>query len=406
MRVLIAHNRYFLRGGADRVFFQTASLLENRGHTVIPFSMKDERNLPTIYEKYFVEKLDYSKIGPSFKNLDTALKMIYSKEAKKKIEQLIKDTKPDIAHLHNIYGGITPSIVALLKKHNVPIVMTLHDYKLICPSYSISNNGKPCEKCKGGKFYNAVFSKCHKNSYLASLVYSTEALIHTFLKSYDNIDYFIAPSIFLKRKMCEFGIAEERIEYIPNFVDVKAVNPFFESKNYFLYTGQLLRAKGLFTLLETVRHLDKHYSLYIAGDGEQKNKLIEFAKEKKIENIRFLGHIKGEDLFKVISEAMFIVLPSECYENAPLSILEAFVYGKPVIGSNIGGIPELISAGETGLLFEPGNYEDLGKKINYLLKNPSKIIEMGKKARKRAEEEYNPEKYYQRLMAIYQLASG
>jgi len=402
MKVLIAHNWYFEGGGADRVFFDTKRILEKNGHIVIPFSMKDERNYDSEFKDYFVDKIDYSDIKPNFKNLKTALKMIYSIEAKNKIELLIRKTKPDIAHLHNIYGRLTPSILYALRKNNIPIVITLHDYKLLCPSYHMSFNGKTCEDCKGGKFYRAVIKRCHKNSYLASAVYTVESYIHSVLKTYEKcVDIFIAPSQFIRNKFIEFGFPEDKIEFVPNFVDAKFNIQFNMGKDYFLYSGKLLKIKGIFTLLKAVKGIDKAM-LYIAGDGELREEVKNYIRENKLDNVKLLGHLSRDELFKILADALFIVLPSECYENAPLAVLEAFALGKPVIGAKIGGIPEMIIDGETGFLFEPNNYEDLRKKLEFLINNPLKIIEMGIKAYNMVKEKYNPEIHYKLLTKIYE----
>lgn len=404
MKVVMAHNWYFVGGGADRVFFETAKLLEEHGHKVIPFSMKNSRNYDSPYKEYFVNEIDYSRIKLSFGNLKTALKMIYSFEARKKIDALIPKTKPDIAHLHNIYGRITPSIIYALKKYNIPIVMTLHDYKLICPSYHMTYNNKPCEDCKGNKYYKAIIKRCHKDSFLASSVYALETYLYSFLKTYiKHVDFLIAPSNFLKNKLIEFGIPGKKIIYIPNFVNINCDFSSSSAGNYFLYSGKLSPVKGLCTLLRAVKDLKK-YDLYIAGDGELRRELQDFARKNDLNNVRFLGHLGSQEMHRILKGAKFMILPSESYENAPLAVLEAFAMGKPVIGSNIGGIPEMVIDGETGLLFEPGNHEDLKEKIDYLLNNALKIVEMGKKARQKVEVGYNSALHYQRLMDVYQRA--
>lgn len=398
----MAHNWYFVGGGADKVFFETMKLLKKHGHTVIPFSMKDKRNYTSEYQDYFPDEIDYTTIKPSLGNLKTAIKMIYSSEAKQKIDALIQKTRPDIAHLHNIYGRLTPSILYALKKNKIPVIMTLHDYKLICPAYNMTSNGKPCEKCKNSRFYNAFFKKCVKKSYSASLVYTVESLIYSLFKTYiKNIDYFIAPSLFLKKKMVEFKIPEKKIVFIPNFIDVDDRYSSSIIGSYLLYIGKLLNVKGVYTLLKAVKGIEKAY-LYIAGEGDIRKKLEDYIKENNIKNVNLLGHLQNEKLYEILRNSMFVIVPTECYENAPLAILESFSLGKPVIGANIGGIPEMVIDRETGLLFEPGNYIQLREKIEYLLAHPKKIIEMGRNAKQKFEKEYNAELHYQRLMALYE----
>jgi glycosyltransferase involved in cell wall biosynthesis len=404
MKVLMAHNWYFVGGGADRVFFETVKLLEAHEHMVIPFSMKDKRNYASEYHEYFPDEIDYSKIQLSVRNLKTAASMIYSSEANEKINALINKTKPDIAHLHNIYGRLTPSILYALKKNNVPVVMTLHDFKLICPAYNMLRDGNVCEICKDGKYYRCIATKCHKRSYLASLVYALEAYIYSWLKTYlKHIRYFVTPSMFMRNKLIEFGIPQEKLVHIPNFVAFYSVTPNYDSKSYLLYSGKLLRTKGLKTLLKAIQELPD-IEVHIAGSGDMREELEEFVKDNKIRNVKFLGHLGEKELHQVLADARFVILPTECYENAPMSVLEAFSHGKPVVGANIAGIPEMVIEGQTGLLFEPGNHRDLKEKIIYLLGNPSKVIELGKNARKKIESEYNTDLHYERLMTLYKRA--
>jgi len=402
MKVLTVHNRYYIGGGDDRVAWETAKILEKKGHQVIPFAMTSNKNWKTEYSSYFVDEIDYSRVKLSLRNSKTAIKMIYSLESQKKIERLIKANHPDIAHLHNIYGRLTPSILRSLKKFKIPAVMTLHDYKLICPSYSMTYNGKVCERCKGGKYYKSVITKCHRNSHIASFLYCIETYIHKLMEIYEkNIDFFITPSRFMMNKMIDFGMPAKKFVHIPNFIELNLYNPAFKTSDYFLYLGRLSHEKGILTLIKSTKNL-KSAQLFIAGDGNLKKYLEVFVKEKKIKNVKFLGYLSGEKLTVTIRHADFVVLPSECYENCPMTILESFAYGKPVIGARMGGIPELIDDGINGLVFESGNSEDLAKKIKYFLNNSKKVIEMGKNARKKVEKKFNSDLYYQRLMDIYE----
>lgn len=402
----MAHNWFYVSGGADRVFFETMKLLQEHGHDVIPFSMKNPKNYDSIYKEYFVDEIDYKSIKPSIGNLKTALKMIYSLDAKKKMDTLIQKTRPDIVHLHNIYGRLTPSILYALKKNKVPAVMTLHDYKLICPSYSMLRNGKVCEFCKGGKYYRCLITRCHKNSYLASLVYVLESYLYAVLKAYFKyVEYFIVPSKFMRNKFIEFGFPGEKLVYIPNFVTSQCGQIECGNGSYLLYFGKLLRTKGLLTLFKAVSEIPDA-NLLVAGPGDMKDELEKYVKENKIGNIKFLGHLEKEELHKVLKQASFVIIPSECYENAPLAVLEAFAYGKPVIGANIGGIPEMVIDGETGMLFEPGNFNDLKEKIGFCISHRKMISEMGKKAREKIQKSFNAELHYQRLIEVYTKVLG
>lgn len=224
-------------------------------------------------------------------------------------------------------------------------------------------------------------------------------LHHKILHIYDLIDVFISPSIFLKKKIIELGFNKE-INFLPNFINIKEYTPKFEpGKKSICYFGRLSEEKGLFTLLEAIKNID--IRLKIIGEGQLEERLKAKVKNDKINNIDFLGYKTDNNLSKEIKDSMFIVIPSECYENNPRSILEAFALGKPVIGSKSGGIPELVNHGNTGLIFEPGNFADLRNKIIRLINDPDRIKEMGINARKFVEEMYNPEDHYQKLIKIY-----
>jgi len=226
--------------------------------------------------------------------------------------------------------------------------------------------------------------------------------LHKFLRIYErNVDFFIAPSNFLRNKVIEFGIHGAKIFHIPTFVDSREYSPEYNGDNYFIYFGRVSKEKGLFTLVQAMKDI-RTSKLLIIGEGELKKDLGKYILQENIASVKFLGHIKGERLKTTIRNSLFAILPSEWYENCPYSVLEAFALGKPVIGSNIGGIPELIEDGVDGLLFEPGNAEDLSAKISYLLNRRHLVQQMGRNARKKVKEEYNPELYYERLMEIYQ----
>lgn len=402
MKVLLVNKYFYLKGGPERHISKIRKILETKGHQAIPFSMQDDRNESTPFAKYFVSKIDFNSPMSLGDKLRAASRVIYSLEAKEKIEALIKEVKPDIAHLHNIAHQISPSVLHSLKKFDLPVIQTLHDYKLICPTYKMVAGGRICERCKGHEYYQTVLQRCNKGSFSFSLLNCVEMYLHKFLRIYEkNVDFFIAPSDFLRNKVIEFGISAGKIFHIPTFVDSREYSPQYNGDNYFVYFGKVSREKGLLTLVQAMKEI-KTSKLLIIGEGELKKDLEKYILQENIAGIKFLGHIKGERLKTTIRNSQLAILPSEWYENCPASILEAFALGKPVIGSNIGGIPELIEDGVDGFLFEPGNAEELSEKIAYLISQPRLREEMGKNAQKKMEEKYNPEVYYQRLMGVYQ----
>ena len=405
MRILFANKFFYFKGGSEYIFFDTARYLEKKGHKVIFFSMKDPQNLSSEYEKYFVSNVNYERMD--FKNIiQTSSKLLYSFEARTKIEKLIKEQKPDIVHLNNIYHQISPSILHSIKKYKLPVVMTLHDLKLACGSYLMSNRGKICEdcECRGKRFYYCFLNKCVKNSRAKSLLSTLEMYLHhKILKIYDLVDVFISPSNFLQSKLKQSRFKGETA-YLPNFVRLEGFVPEYKWKDMsIVYFGRLAAEKGLYTLIDAIKSI-KGVSLKIIGSGPLETDIRSKIDRERLKDVVLLGPKTGDDLKNEIKKAMFVVLPSIWYENNSRCVIEAFALGKPVIGSRLGGIPELVKDLETGLTFEPGNVEDLRMKIEYFINNPGKIIEMGKNARLFVEKKLNAETYYQGLMKIYNQA--
>jgi len=399
----MCHKFNFPLGGAETYLFDLCDGLRRLGHTIINFSTSNVRNLYSDYSRYFVKEIDFSKIlfcRPIY-NFKSGLKFIYSFEAKKNIECLINKYKPDIAHIHNIYHHITPSILKVLKKYGIPIVMTIHDYKLICPNYSLFTRNSPCERCKNGNYFNAIIYKCLQGSYLGSFLGCLEMYFSKIFKLYeDNIDLFIAPSVFVKNKLVDFGIDVKKIYYLPYAINLEGFNPRFNNGRYILYFGNISFKKGIDTLLISAKNFS-NTSFKIIGDGPDKVKLELFACREKLANVEFLGYRRREDLADFIRNALFVVIPSKWYEVCGLNIFESFASGKGVIASNIGGIPEFIDDGYTGLLFNPGDPDDLSEKISYLLNNSSKIEELGRNGFERIHRINDQKEHYRILLNIY-----
>jgi len=403
MKLLLINKFFFHKGGAERVFFDEKSILESRGNSVIPFSMKHSKNIQSKYEHYFVSNINYNNRGVLNASYSTG-RLLYSFQARRKIETLIKQEKPDIAHLHNIYHQISPSILHSLKKHKIPVIMTLHDYKLVCASYSMITNDGICEACKKGKYYNCYQKSCVKNSRAKSLLSTIEMYLHhNLLHIYNLVNIFISPSKFLIDRFHKMGF-KRQIEYLPNFVEPNEFDPEYDNEGRFIvYFGRISKEKGLITLIRAMQKLPD-ITLKIIGEGPLRGYVESEVKNLGLTNIKLLGYKAGDELKDIIRNCMFVVVPSEWYENNPRSAIESFALGKPVIGASIGGIPELVRHGETGLLFESGNVEDLRAKIEYLVAHMDEIVRMGKDARKFVEQELNEEKHYDELMRIYQKA--
>lgn len=406
MRIIMANTFHYARGGDCVYTLGLQELLEAHGHEVIPFAMHHPKNLHSSYSKYFVSYIDYVESLNNFgliTGLKVASRSVYSREAKKKMKELLDDLKPDIAHLQNIHNHLTPSILYPLKENNIPVVWTLHDYKLICPNTSFLRDGEICERCRKTRYYYAPITKCKKGSFAASLMACTESYVHRLLRIQKLVDVFVAPSNFLRNKLIEYGIDEDRIVSLPNFIDVGGDIGPAGVGDYILYGGRLSPEKGVDVLIEAARGIQGAHFI-IAGDGPQREELEGQAATVESSRIDFVGHQPQEKMRELLRAARFVVLPSKWYENCPYAILEAFSFGKPVTGARIGGIPELINDGTNGFLFEPGNVPDLIEKIQCLLKDDCLVDGMGNKAREKVRTEYSPDAYYKNLMSVYKSA--
>jgi glycosyltransferase involved in cell wall biosynthesis len=384
------------------------SLLENDGHEVHFFGMKGNENLPCPDEKYFINKIDYRK-AINAKNPINGLRVlwcsIYSFEAKKNISRLLDDIKPDIIHLHSIRHHLTKSILFEFAVRNIPVVWTLHDFKEICPNTSFYDGKTICEKCKGKKYRNIIWNKCKKGSLIASIITYFESKINNRAEYEKYVDLYISPSKFLRNKFIEYGYPPHKIINIPNFIELEEFNPHYEFENYLLFIGRLEKDKGLATMIKgfcRAKNFNSPLQLKIAGTGTIEKELKELACRMNISNIEFLGFQQGAALENLIKMAKGILIPSECYENYPYSGLEAMAYGKPIIASRIGGIPELVEHGITGFLFEPFNENDLAKQIDALNNlSKEKIGQMGRLARQKVEKVNSEEIYLPKIFNLY-----
>lgn len=408
MNILMVNNYYYHRGGDCTYFFALKKILEDRGHKVIVFAMNHPLNYASEYSKYFVSYINYDEEVKDI-NISSGLKVlkrtIYSNEARNKIDKLIAAERPDIIHIHNVHHHITPSIFYAIKKYDIPIIWTLHDYTMICPNTSFLSHGRICEKCKKNKYYWPSIEKCKKDSFSASTVAGCEAVIHKIMGIQDFISVFAASSDFLRNKFIEYGYPEDKVVRLDLCVDIQTsadTEGTSEGKeDYFMYVGRLSHEKGIYTLIDAAINVNS-CKLKIVGSGPIMKELIEYARLKDKNNmVEFLGQKNRDELGELYSNAKFIVIPSEWYETAGLVIFEAFKFGKPVIGSRIGGITEFVKDTERGLVFEPGNKEDLSAAIRYLLNNPDLVAEMGENGKKYIEEVHSAETHYEQLMKIY-----
>jgi glycosyltransferase involved in cell wall biosynthesis len=397
MKILVANNYFYLRGGAERVMFDDIRALANNGEEVIPFSVRDPANIPDAYSPHFARGVDVHATQP-LRRLRAARESIHCSNSAKAFESLADEVQPDILHCHNVYGRLTTSILPVARRLGIPAVLTVHDYKVVCPSYLMLRNGQPCHACVDGHYYRCAIHRCHKQRFGESAVYAAEAYFARLTDSYGAISKFLCPSRFIATLLLKSGIVAERIIYHPNSIDLQAHTPGCDG-DYVLYAGRLSREKGVATLVDAMK--GTNILLRIAGAGPLEPALRVQAERDGASRIVFEGHCDGERLADLYRNAAFAVVPSEWYENAPMAILESFAYGKPVVASRIGGIPELVANGENGYLFTWGNREELRAAVCRLWDDRQGRRRMGYNARAFVESGYSQDTRTASLLKIY-----
>lgn len=402
MRILEINKFYHTVGGVDRYFIELTKLLRSKGHQVAVFSMDSPKNLKSEWRKYFVSNISF--VNPDLKiGLRLFLRMLYSIEARQKISRLIDDFEPDIAHVHQIYHQISPSILWELKKRNIPVIHTVGDYHLISPHHNnLFHHNHICEVSKVRRYYRTFLYKCIKNSYLASLAESMEQYFHYFSGVYlNNIDIFIAPSLFMEKKLIEYRIPKDKIVRLPYFINAQDYSPEYSGGDYILYFGRLYPEKGLKFLVEVMSDLPQ-IKLKIAGEGPMGKILKIIIRNKGLKNVEIIDKFLPEKMLRsLIRNSRFTVFPSESYEIFGISILESYALGKPVVVSRIGAMPEIIKDGQTGFLFASGNRRYFKDKTMKLWSNRWLSQKMGQSGRKLVELKYNPDKHLQELINLY-----
>ena len=397
MRALLANKFFFRNGGSEVVLFQERDFLLHAGFEVIDFSMKDSRNFQSPYAGDFVTNQSYETKRGALSKVRAALNLIHSHEAVAKIGQIIDRTRPDIVHCHNIYHQLTPSIISAAKRRGVPVVLTLHDYKPICPTYLRLQGGHVCSECVSGRFWNVIRHRCADGSLGKSALLFAEAQVQRLLQNYEKVDLFVAPSAFMSDSVTQHRIAKERVRIIYNGIDCRTISTTEEDHGYALYLGRLAPEKGIETLLAAHAEIAGQVPLVVAGTGPLEQRLRALYPEA-----RYVGHLGGARLENTIRKASLIVVPSEWYENCPMSVLEAMAYGKPVVASEIGGIPELVVHEATGLLFPPGDRNAIQGCLVQLMADADLRQSYGQAARQRALEHFSLELHNSKLLHVYQ----
>jgi glycosyltransferase involved in cell wall biosynthesis len=397
MKVLLANKFFYRKGGAEAVMLMEREALREAGVEVIEFSMQDERNLSSRYSGSFVRPQVYDAEDMGVvQRVGTALHLIHSPEAVRRIGELIDATEPDLVHCHNVYHQLTPSIIGAAKRRALPVLLTLHDYKAICPVYTRLRRGRPCSECTHKNFFNVLKYRCADGSVARSTLLYVEALVQLLLSNYEKLDAIVAPSRFMRDSVTLARFPPERVHVIRNGVDTRSIRPAAEDDGYALYLGRLVREKGVETLLEAHASLGGRVKLCVAGTGP-----LEAELKRRFPRAHFLGHLNGAALEEVVRRAGFVVVPSEWYENCPVSVLEAMAHGKAVIASDIGGIPELVAHGRTGLLFPPGDRAALARCLTHLAEDEDRRRAYGRAGRLSAERNFSLEQHARELLGLY-----
>lgn len=389
MKVLLVHNFYRSSSpsGEDAVVKSEAELLKKNGIEAIT------------YEKFNDDVATFSD------KLKMAFKTAWSGKTYKELKNLLAKEKPDLAHFHNIWYLISPSAYYACRDAGIPVVQTLHNFRMFCANGLFLRDSQVCEECIGKMPWRGVKYGCHRNSKLYSFPVALTDAIHGCANTFrDKVDAHIALTEFGKKKFIECGLLENRIFIKPNFQS-EPLDPCYTHKDYIIFIGRLSQEKGPSTLIDAAKN--SNYTalplkVEIAGDGPLRKELEDKVKVERINRVEFAGRRNFSECMALLKNARFMVIPSICYENFPMTIIEAYACGKPVIASRLGAMAELVEDGKTGLLFEPGNPSDLAKKIKWMVENEDDCIEMGRNARKVFEAKYTAEKNFEILMKIYE----
>jgi len=402
MRILHINKFLYRRGGAEGYMFDVAERQRAQGHDVEFFGMSHPENLQMRFERHFPAQVEFEPppvtiIG----KVEGAGRLLWSTSAGRGVETVVGAFRPEVVHVHNIYHQLSPSILRRIRAAGIPAVMTLHDYKLACPTYRFLDHGSLCEACIPKRFWNAPIKRCNGGSIGASALNAVELGLHTALRAYGPIDRFACPSRFLESKMREAGVFPSRLRWLPNFVDVDAVAPQTSPGAGVVYAGRLSDEKGVDVLIEAVARRPS-LRLTIAGEGPSRRALERLSQDLGVaDRVTFLGRLPRESLHELLRASAVAAVPSRWYENMPLAVLEAFASGLPVVATNLGGLPELIETGEDGLSVPPNDPEALAVALESLAGNPQRSTAMGVRARRKVEREFAPELHLERLHSLY-----
>jgi glycosyltransferase involved in cell wall biosynthesis len=388
MKIIIVHNTYREAGGEDVVFENEKRLLQRNGHIVIPYV----RSNLELQDKYFLDRID------------TATEMIWSSKSRREFAAIADAERPDVVHVHNTFMAISPSIYSACSARNIPIVQTLHNFRLLCPAGNFYRDGIICHECVAQSLLQSVRHGCYRNSRGATAGVALMLAVHRALDTWrGSVTRFIVLTEFAKRKFVDAGFPSHRFVVKPNFADHDPGERVGDGK-YALFVGRVVENKGLRVLLNAWKELHGQYPLHIVGDGPDRSALQAEASEWQLSGITFRGRLSREEVVEAIKSARFVIVPSTLYEGLPMCIVESFACGTPVLCSRLGGLVEIVQEHLTGLHFKPGNSLDLAAKVEWSWNHPLEVSQMGRAARAKYETDYTAEKNYSLLMDIYEQA--
>jgi glycosyltransferase involved in cell wall biosynthesis len=398
-RLLHVNNYHHRKGGADAVYLDHAAALAEEGFEPVHLSMLHPDNEPTPWSPYFVDELELGNDDSAVQRIGMATKVVYSFEAQRKLRRLLADHPVDLAHLHNIYHHLSPSILPVLHRAGIPVVLTAHDLKLACPAYRMYNRTGICEACNGHTVLNVVRHRCINESLAASAVVAVESALHRRLDTYrKHLSKVVVPSRFFAAKFVEWGWPADRFVHIANYTDATVLRAEPAPGRDFLYFGRLSPEKGLSTLVRAAALAG--VAVKIAGTGPVEAEVRALATELGAD-VELVGHQTGAALHDLVRGARAVVLPSEWYENGPMSVLESMALGTPVIGADIGGIPELIDP-ETGWTFSSGSVEALAARLEEVRTAPdTELAAMARRGRERVEVQHSRRRYVDEVLQLY-----
>lgn len=403
MKILEVNKFFYKKGGSEAYFFDVRELLKSKGHTVMDFAMNHEKNEASVYQKYFSHPVYFEGKMSVFEKIHAFFHVLYSWNVARQLEKMFEEEGvPDVAHLHNFSYQLSPAVIQVLQKHHIPLVWTLHDYKVISPNYSLYTDGGVDECTKPDAYFQAFFHKSIKNSYTQSFLASLEQWLHVKVtRWYRSSDVYVAPSVFMRDTIIEYGIPKEEVTQVYNFIHMSEYEPDYSHDGAYMFVGRFVREKGVMEMLSAFKQMPD-VRLDIIGGGPLQEEMQAYIDEHKMSQVRILGAIYPPQMYGKLARAKALIMPSVWYENNPIIMLQAMALGKPIVGARIGGIPELIVEGKTGITYDPFDTQDFIRAVRAC--EGMDLAHMGMQARELVEKIASPEVHYEQLMEVFEHA--